>query len=102
VTGKLTRTLAIVAAAASPGAFRPPSAAGPVKRYTASWRHEQTLIYGIARITEGGAAELLQKLARAYLGPVSASRPWITRRPALSASHITVDRVSGVGSWAQH
>jgi PPOX class probable F420-dependent enzyme len=31
--------------------------------------NEYLVIYGTARITEGGAAELLQKLARAYLGP---------------------------------
>src|SRR5512132_111479 len=30
---------------------------------------EYLVIYGTARITEGGAAELLQKLAHTYLGP---------------------------------
>jgi PPOX class probable F420-dependent enzyme len=30
---------------------------------------EYLVIYGTARITEGGAAELLQRLARTYLGP---------------------------------
>src|SRR5271169_5115901 len=31
--------------------------------------NEYLVIYGTARITEGGAAELLQRLARSYLGP---------------------------------
>jgi PPOX class probable F420-dependent enzyme len=31
--------------------------------------NEYLVIYGTARITEGGAAELLQRLARRYLGP---------------------------------
>jgi PPOX class probable F420-dependent enzyme len=31
--------------------------------------NEYLVIYGTARITEGGAAELLQRLARTYLGP---------------------------------
>ena len=30
---------------------------------------EYLVIYGTARITEGGAPELLQRLARRYLGP---------------------------------
>src|SRR4029450_12049585 len=30
---------------------------------------EYLIVYGKARITEGGAAELLQRLARIYLGP---------------------------------
>jgi hypothetical protein len=30
---------------------------------------EYLVIYGTARITDGGAAELLQKLAHTYLGP---------------------------------
>src|SRR6266516_4313651 len=35
--------------------------------------NEYLVIYGTARITEGGAAELLQKLAHTYLGPGPAS-----------------------------
>src|SRR6201982_1348045 len=31
--------------------------------------NEYLVIYGTARITAGGAAELLQRLARSYLGP---------------------------------
>src|SRR5579863_7896184 len=45
---------------------------------------EYLVIYGTARITEGGAAELLQRLARTYLGPDVASRRWTTRRPDTS------------------
>ena len=42
--------------------------------------NEYLVIYGTARISEGGAAELLQELAHTYLGPGVRFRPWITRR----------------------
>jgi PPOX class probable F420-dependent enzyme len=35
---------------------------------------EYLVVYGTRRVTEGGAAELLQKLAHTYLGPTSCSR----------------------------
>ena len=46
--------------------------------------NEYLVIYGTARITEGGAAELLQKLAHTISAPVSAFRPWTTRRQGSS------------------
>ena len=63
---------------------------------------EYLVIYGTARITEGGAAELLQRLAHTYLGP-GVRFPPMDNPPPGFITHITVDRVSGVGPWAaQH
>jgi len=60
---------------------------------------EYLVIYGTARITEGGAAGLLQRLARTYLGPDVRFPPMDSPPPGY-ITHITVDRVSGVGPWA--
>jgi hypothetical protein len=61
--------------------------------------NEYLVIYGTARITEGGAAELLQRLARTYLGP-DVRFPPMDNPPPGYITHIGVDRVSGVGPWA--
>jgi PPOX class probable F420-dependent enzyme len=61
---------------------------------------EYLVIYGTARITEGGAAELLQRLAHTYLGPDVEFPPGgPAAAPPGFITHITVDRVSGVGPW---
>jgi PPOX class probable F420-dependent enzyme len=59
---------------------------------------EYLVVYGTARIEEGGAADLLRRLARVYMGPDSGFPPdpnpppgWITR--------ITPDRLGGAGPW---
>ena len=57
------------------------------------------VVYGTARITEGGAPELLQRLAHTYIGP-EADFPPMPNPPAGDITHITVDRVAGVGPWA--
>ena len=62
--------------------------------------NEYLVIYGTAWITEGGAAGLLQRLARTYLGP-DVRFPRTDSPPPGYITHITVDRVSGVGPWAQ-
>ena len=62
-------------------------------------RPEYLVIYGTARITGGGAAELLQRLARTYLGPDVRFPPMDSPPPGY-ITHITVDRISGVGPWA--
>ncbi len=56
------------------------------------------IVHGNARITEGGAPELLQELAHTYLGP-DVKFPPFDDPPAGSIVHITVDRVAGVGPW---
>ena len=60
---------------------------------------EYLVVYGTARITDGGAADLLQELAHTYLGP-GVRFPPIDNPPPGYITHITVDRVSGVGPWA--
>ena len=59
---------------------------------------EYLVVYGTARITEGGAAELLQELAHTYLGP-DVRFPPMDNPPPGYITHITIDRVSGVGPW---
>jgi PPOX class probable F420-dependent enzyme len=61
--------------------------------------NEYLVIYGTARVTEGGAAELLQELARTYLGP-GVRFPPMDNPPPGYITHIAVDRISGVGPWA--
>jgi PPOX class probable F420-dependent enzyme len=59
------------------------------------------VIYGTARVTEGGAPELLQRLAHTYLGPDVDFPPMPNPSPGY-ITHIKVDRVAGAGPWAQH
>ena len=61
---------------------------------------EYLVIYGTGRITDGGAADLLQELAHTYLGP-GVQFPPMDNPPPGYITHITVDRVSGVGPWAE-
>lgn len=59
---------------------------------------EYVVLHGRARLTEGGAAELLQRLAYVYLGP-AVRFPAMPNPPAGWVTRITVDRIVGVGSW---
>ena len=68
-------------------------------KHNAMGLNEYLVIYGTARITEGGAAELLQKLAHTYLGP-DVRFPPMDDPPPGYITHIRVDRISGVGPWA--
>ena len=59
---------------------------------------EYLVVYGTARIEFGGAADLLRRLARIYIGPDTTFPPdedpppgWITR--------ITPERLGGAGPW---
>ena len=60
---------------------------------------EYLVIYGTARVTEGGAAEILQRLAHTYLGP-DVKFPPMDNPPPGYVTHIAGDRVGGVGPWA--
>jgi hypothetical protein len=60
-------------------------------------RHSLT-IHGHARVSEGGAAELLQQLARTYVGP-DVKFPPLDDPPPGYVVHITVDRIGGLGPW---
>jgi len=46
-------------------------------------------------------AELLQQLARTYLGP-GVRFPPMDNPPPGYITHIAVDRIGGVGPWAAH
>jgi PPOX class probable F420-dependent enzyme len=59
---------------------------------------EYLVLNGTARITEGGAPELLQRLARTYLGP-DVVFPAMPDPPAGFVTRVRVQRVSGVGLW---
>jgi PPOX class probable F420-dependent enzyme len=56
------------------------------------------VVYGRARITEGGGPELLQRLARTYLGP-GIKFPPMPDPPPGYITHITPQRIAGVGPW---
>lgn len=59
---------------------------------------EYLVIYGQAAIEEGGAPELLQDLARVYLGP-DVKFPPMDDPPPGFINRIKVERIGGVGPW---
>src|SRR4249919_1490854 len=56
------------------------------------------VVHGRARLVEGGAPELLQRLAHVYLRP-DVKFPPMDNPPAGRVMRITVDRIGGVGPW---
>jgi PPOX class probable F420-dependent enzyme len=61
--------------------------------------HAYLVIYGRARITEGGAPELLQRLAHVYMGP-DVRYPPMDDPPPGYVMRIAIERVTGAGPWA--
>ena len=59
---------------------------------------EYLVVHGRARITEGGAPELLQRLAHVYLGP-DVKFPPMPDPPPGFVTRIAVERIGGVGPW---
>jgi len=59
---------------------------------------EYAVLYGTARIQEGGAPELLQRLAEVYMGP-GIKFPPMDNPPPGYVTRIQVDRIDGVGPW---
>jgi len=59
---------------------------------------EYAVIYGRARIQQGGAPELLQRLAYVYMGP-GVKFPPMEDPPPGYVTRITIDRIDGVGPW---
>jgi PPOX class probable F420-dependent enzyme len=59
---------------------------------------EYLVLDGGARLTEGGAAELLQRLARTYIGP-DVIFPAMPNPPPGFVVRVSVTRVAGVGHW---
>jgi len=60
---------------------------------------EYLVIRGTARIQEGGAPELLQRLAHVYLGPDTKFPPMDDPPPGY-VIRTTPEKVGGVGPWA--
>lgn len=60
---------------------------------------EYLVVHGRGRIQEGGAPELLQRLARTYIGPDAIFPPMPDPPPGF-VLRITVERLGGVGPWA--
>jgi PPOX class probable F420-dependent enzyme len=59
---------------------------------------EYLVVYGTARVTEGGAPEVLQRLAHTYLGPDVVFPPMPDPPPGF-VTRITPERFGGVGPW---
>lgn len=57
------------------------------------------IVHGTARLVEGGAPELLQRLAETYIGP-GVKFPPFENPPPGHVIHITAERIGGVGPWA--
>jgi PPOX class probable F420-dependent enzyme len=62
---------------------------------------EYAVLYGEARIQEGGAPELLQKLAEVYIGS-GVKFPPMENPPPGYVTRIRVHRIGGVGPWTGH
>jgi PPOX class probable F420-dependent enzyme len=59
---------------------------------------EYLVVYGRARVTEGGAPAMLQRLAHTYLGPDVVFPPMPNPPPGF-VTRITPERFGGVGPW---
>jgi len=61
---------------------------------------EYLVIYGNARVTEGGAVDLLRRLGPLYLGPKADYPPPAMRNIPGYITRITPARFAGIGPWA--
>lgn len=57
------------------------------------------VIYGTAKVVEGGAPELLQQLVKVYVSP-DADFPLPPSPPPGYVVRISIDRIAGTGPWA--
>jgi hypothetical protein len=57
------------------------------------------VVHGRARLTEGGAPELLHRLAQAYVGRGTRFPP-MSDPPPGCVMHIAIERVAGYGPWS--
>ena len=62
---------------------------------------EYVVAYGTARVTEGGAVDILTRLARIYLGPGVDFPPAPMRNRPGFVTRIRPDRFGGIGPWVQ-
>ena len=58
------------------------------------------VLRGTARVTEGGAPELLQQLAATYIGP-GVRFPAMPNPPPGFVIRVSVDRLAGIGDWGE-
>lgn len=72
------------------------SIAAPTKN--AIGLQEYAVIYGEARVEEGGAPEIVRRLADIYIEPGSAFPP--ANSPSGYTLCISVKRITGIGPWA--
>jgi PPOX class probable F420-dependent enzyme len=68
-------------------------------KINANGLREYVVVYGHARVTEGGAADLLQRLAQIYLGPNAVYPPPAMRNIPGYITRITPTHFAGVGPW---
>ena len=66
---------------------------------TTQGMREYVVVYGTARVTDGGAVPLLQRLAPIYLGPGAEYPPASRRNIAGYVTRIVPARFSGIGPW---
>jgi hypothetical protein len=59
---------------------------------------DYAVLYGRARVKEGGAPELLHRLAQVYVGP-GAEFPPMPDPPPGYVTRIRVERIAGQGPW---
>jgi len=69
------------------------------KEHTGLGLHPYLVVQGTARIDEGGALEVMDRLAESYIGP-GAVFPMREVPPGL-VIHVAVDRIYGVGPWVE-
>ena len=67
------------------------------KEHTGEGLHPYVVIRGRARITEGGALEVMDRLAGAYIGP-GAEFPMRDVPPGVVV-HVAVEKIYGQGPW---
>jgi len=68
-------------------------------KINANGLREYVVIYGNARVTEGGAPDLLQRLAPIYLGPNAVYPPPSLRNIPGYVTRITPTCFAGLGPW---
>lgn len=80
---------------------RDPRAALSVEapQFHAAGLREYLTVYGTAEVTEGGAYELLGRLARKYLGPGVEFPPPELKSLRGYVMRLRIERVGGVGPW---
>jgi PPOX class probable F420-dependent enzyme len=69
------------------------------KEYSGEGLHPYVVVRGRARITEGGALEVMDRLAQAYIGP-GAVFP-LREVPPGVVVHVKIDKLYGQGPWRE-